>query len=263
MMTSSRRSTVTSTGTPPTTAVTDPGSAEGTTAGSGTSAPSAVSGAATSSGSDVVVVAESDVDVDKEVLGDDVASVVVVEDLDICACARVVAVLIPPETVVGEAMVVEVSLTRAEDGAVVVVVVEVVVVLGTVATIAFGEPVNVVWVFPAISDTPKLESTVSVDVTAPPPATAVDLAFIVQTVPLVCTTDSMDAILVNTKSTPFVREIVEQSIGSLPVIRNDMSDVADVAATTESVTVGAVSSMTTVPDDETERFPTGSTEYAL
>ena len=94
----------------------------------------------------MVVVVEV-VDGDTEDVGDDALSVVVVDDLEICVCARVVAVLIPPETVVGEAIVVEVSLMRAEAGAVVVVVVEVVevvVVVGTVATIDFGEPVSVV-----------------------------------------------------------------------------------------------------------------------
>lgn len=222
-----------------------------------------MSGTAIGAGSAVVVVVDSDVDGDTEDVGDDALSVVVVDDLEICVCARVVAVLIPPETVVGEAIVVEVSLTRTPAGAVVVVVVEVVevvVVVGTVATIDFGEPASEIWVFPAMSDTPKLESAVSVDVIAPPPATAVDFALTVQTLALVCTTDSMDAMLVKEKSTPFVREIVEQSIGSLPVIRNDMSAVFDVAETTESVTVGAVSSITTVPDDAAERFPTGSTE---
>jgi len=54
---------------------------------------------------------------------------------------------------------------------------------GTVTVIDCGEPVNVVWALPAVSATENEAAAVNVDVTAPPPAVAVEVAVIVHTVP--------------------------------------------------------------------------------
>ena len=75
---------------------------------------------------------------------------------------------------------------------------------------------------PAVSETENVPDAVSVEVTAPPPATAVDVAFTVHTVLLVCTTDAMVEIpAVRTKSVPVsavaVVDSVAQSSPSLPV----------------------------------------------
>ena len=85
-----------------------------------------------------------------------------------------------------------------------------------------GEPVKVVFALPAVSATEKVPDAVSVDVTAPPPAVAVEVAFTVQTVLLVCTIDVIaDNPAVNTKSVPLivvaVVDSVAQSRPSLPV----------------------------------------------
>ena len=45
-----------------------------------------------------------------------------------------------------------------------------------------GAEVSVVWLFPAISEREKEPAAASVEVVAPPPSTAVDVAAIVQTV---------------------------------------------------------------------------------
>lgn len=118
-------------------------------------------------------------------------------------------------------------------GATVVVVVDVDVVVtvppppppagaGTVTVIDCGEPVSVVFALPAVSVTEKVPDAVIVDVTAPPPAVAVEVAFTVQTVLLVCTIDVIaDNPAVSTKSVPLnavaVVDSVAQSRPSLPV----------------------------------------------
>ena len=85
-----------------------------------------------------------------------------------------------------------------------------------------GEPVNVVFALPAVSVTEKLAAAVNVDTTAPPPAVAVDVAFTVHTVLLVCAIDAIaDNPAVSTKSVPVVAvavvDSVAQSRPSLPV----------------------------------------------
>jgi len=93
---------------------------------------------------------------------------------------------------------------------------------GTVTVTDCGEPVRVVFALPAVSATEKVPDAVSVDVTAPPPAVAVEVAFTVQTVLLVCTIDVIaDNPAVSTKSVPpiavAVVDSVAQSRPSLPV----------------------------------------------
>jgi hypothetical protein len=58
----------------------------------------------------------------------------------------------------------------------------VVTVAGTVTVIDCGEPVRVVFALPAWSETENDAAAVRVDVTAPPPAVAVEVAVTVQTV---------------------------------------------------------------------------------
>ena len=95
-----------------------------------------------------------------------------------------------------------------------------------------------------MSVTENVPAAVRVDVTAPPPSTAVDVAVIVQTVDEVWTIPVIAEIPVRVKSVPAVVESVEQSIASLPVTVKVI--VADplVAADAARVTVGAVASIT-------------------
>ena len=51
-----------------------------------------------------------------------------------------------------------------------------------VTEMVFGDPVSVVWALPAGSVMEKLEAAVNVDDTAPPPATAEEVAFTVHKV---------------------------------------------------------------------------------
>lgn len=93
---------------------------------------------------------------------------------------------------------------------------------GTVTVIDCGEPASTVLALPAVSATEKVPDAVSVDVTAPPPAVAVEVAFTVQTVLLVCTIDEIaDNPAVSTKSVPLIAvavvDSVAQSRPSLPV----------------------------------------------
>jgi hypothetical protein len=111
-----------------------------------------------------------------------------------------------------------------------VVVVDVVVVVvaptlggaGTVTVTDCGEAVNVVCALPAVSDTENDAAAANDDTTAPPPAIAVDVAFTVHTVLLVCTIDVIaDNPAANTKSVPAIAvavvDSVAQSSPSLPV----------------------------------------------
>ena len=103
----------------------------------------------------------------------------------------------------------------------------------------------------------------SVATTVAPPAVADVCAVIVHTVDDVCVIDEIEEMPDQEKSTSSVRDNVEQSIASSPVTRNDADDVELVEETAVNVTVGAVSSIVTVPLDADDNKPTGSTAYTL
>jgi hypothetical protein len=90
---------------------------------------------------------------------------------------------------------------------------------------------------------PNEAAAVSVDVTEPLPAVAVEVALTVHTVELVCTTDEIKEIPAKSKSTPADVETVAQSIASLPVMVKLMVATADDDVGAPSVTVGAVKSI--------------------
>jgi hypothetical protein len=126
-----------------------------------------------------------------------------------------------------------------------------------------GEPVRDVCVLPAVSATLNDVARVSVEVTAPLPAVAVDVALTVHTVDDVCTTDEIKEIPVRSKSIPAVVETVAQSIASLPVIVKLIAATAEVNAEAASVRVGAVWStvdefVTLVAASETASLPAES-----
>jgi len=106
---------------------------------------------------------------------------------------------------------------------VVVVVVDVVVVVtgaggaGIVTVIVCGEPDSVVLALPATSDTENDPAAVKIELTATPPATAVDVALIVHTVDVVCTIEAIAEIPVSVKWTLATVDKVPQSSPSLPV----------------------------------------------
>lgn len=100
-----------------------------------------------------------------------------------------------------------------------------------------------------ISVITNVAALVSVEVTAAPPATAVDRAVMVHTVADVCTILVISAIFVNEKSTSAVGDSVLQSIASFPVTVNRTALVVAVAATTARVTVGAIESGTVTTVD--------------
>jgi hypothetical protein len=122
-----------------------------------------------------------------------------------------------------------------------------------------GDPVRVVMALPAVSVTENVPAAVSVEVTAPPPALAVDVTFTVHTVALVCTMDEIAEIpAVSTKSVPVnavaVVDNVAQSRPSLPVTVKLMDSDVEVAPERAKVTVvGAVRSM--VMDSDVESGP--------
>ena len=95
----------------------------------------------------------------------------------------------------------------------------------------------------------NVAALVSVEVTAAPPATAVDRAVMVHTVADVCTILVISAIFVTEKSTSAVVDSVLQSIASFPVTVNRIALVVAVAATTARVTVGAIESGTVTTVD--------------
>jgi len=114
-----------------------------------------------------------------------------------------------------------------------------------VTVIVCGELVSVVWLLPAVSVTLKLAAAVSVEVVAPLPAVALDVAVTVHTVEDVCTMRSMAEMLVRSKSVPAVVDRVEHVIASLPVTVKVIVRAVEVAAERASVTeVGAVVSTT-------------------
>ena len=120
---------------------------------------------------------------------------------------------------------------------------------GIVTVINCGEPAREVLALPAISATENEPAAVNVETTAPPPAVAVELAFTVQTVAVVCTIEVMAEIPVRSKSTPGVVSIVVQSMFSLPERVNEIDDVDDVVEETPRVSSGAVESIVTVPTE--------------
>jgi hypothetical protein len=138
-------------------------------------------------------------------------------------------------------------------------------VAGTVTTIACGEPERVVWALPATSLTENVPTAaVRVDVTAPPPAVAVDVAVIVHTVPDVCAIDEIAEIPVNVKSVPAVVDSVVQSRSSEPVTVKVIIALDEVVADAAIVTlVGAVESTVTVPVEAVDRLSMASTAYTL
>ena len=153
--------------------------------------------------------------------------------------------------VVGAAVVVVVVV---DDVVVVVVVDDVVVVVvtgaspptpaaaGTVTVTNCGEPVNTVCAFPTESVIENDPAAASVDTVAPPPATAVDVTFIVHMADDVCTIESIVKIFVKVKSAPATVDNVEHVTSSEPVIVKLID--AEIAVTDEaaSVTVGATAS---------------------
>ena len=113
---------------------------------------------------------------------------------------------------------------------------------GTVTEVLWGDAVRVVCALPTASVIENDPAAVKVDVTAAPPADAVEVAVTVQIVDEVCAIEEMAEMPVNVKSVPSVTDNVVQSNASSPVIVNVMVAVDDVAAEAASVTVGAVAS---------------------
>jgi hypothetical protein len=134
---------------------------------------------------------------------------------------------------------------------------------GIVTVINCGEPAREVLALPAISATENEPAAVNVETTAPPPAVAVELAFTVQTVAVVCTIEVMAEIPVRSKSTPGVISIVVQSMFSLPERVNEIDDVDDVVEETPRVSSGAVESIVTVPTEAADTLLAESAAYTL
>ena len=113
---------------------------------------------------------------------------------------------------------------------------------GTVTVTNCGEPVNTVCAFPTESVIENDPAAASVDTVAPPPATAVDVTFIVHMADDVCTIESIVKIFVKVKSAPATVDNVEHVTSSEPVIVKLID--AEIAVTDEaaSVTVGATAS---------------------
>lgn len=109
-----------------------------------------------------------------------------------------------------------------------------------------GEPVKVLRAFPAGSETENDPAAVSVEVTAPPPAVAVEVAVIVQRVFEVWAIDEIAEMpAVRVKSVPAVVESEVQSSCSLPVTVNVIVDDEAVVEAARVAVVGTVASMTT------------------
>jgi hypothetical protein len=109
-----------------------------------------------------------------------------------------------------------------------------------VTVIVCGEPVRVVWALPAVSVIENDAAAVSVEVTAAPPAVAVDVAVTVHTVDEVWAIPVIAEIPVKSKSVPVVVDKVEHVTSSVPVTVKVMVADDDVAADLANVTVGAV-----------------------
>ena len=91
------------------------------------------------------------------------------------------------------------------------------VVSAIVTKVDFGEFVKVVCAFPAVSVIENKPDAAIVAVAVSPSNVAVDMAVIVQTVGEVWAIPDNEDTPVYVKSVPLAVEIVEQSIGSLPV----------------------------------------------
>jgi hypothetical protein len=98
---------------------------------------------------------------------------------------------------------------------------------------------------PAVSVIPNVPAAVKLELTVPPPAVAVEVAVMVQTVVEVCTMPVIAEMFVKVKSAP-VPEVdkVEQVMFSLPVTVNVIVPDVEVDADAANVTVGAVVSST-------------------
>ena len=97
---------------------------------------------------------------------------------------------------------------------------------------------------PAVSVIENDAAAVKVEVTAPPPAVAVDVAVIVHTVDEVCAMLVIPEMPVKVKSVPDTVDKVEQVMSSLPVTVKVIVAEDEVAADLAKVTVGAVVSIT-------------------
>ena len=96
---------------------------------------------------------------------------------------------------------------------------------------------------PAVSVIEKVLARAKVDVTAPPPGVAVEVAVIVQVVVFDCAT-AIAEIFVNVKSVPSVVDKVAQFMASSPVTVKVIAWVLAVAEARAKVKVGAVVSAT-------------------
>jgi len=102
---------------------------------------------------------------------------------------------------------------------------------------------------PAVSVIPNVPAAVKLELTVPPPAVAVDVAVMVQTVVEVCTMPVIAEMFVKVKSVPDTVDNVEHVIASLPVTVNVIVPEVEVDADAANVTVGAVvSAIVTVVD---------------
>ena len=102
---------------------------------------------------------------------------------------------------------------------------------------------------PAVSVIPNVPAAVKLELTVPPPAVAVDVAVMVQTVDEVCTIPVKAEMFVKVKSVPDTVDNVEHVIASLPVTVNVIVPDVEVDADAANVTVGAVvSAIVTVVD---------------
>ena len=96
---------------------------------------------------------------------------------------------------------------------------------------------------PAVSVIPNVPAAVKLELTVPPPAVAVDVAVMVQTVDEVCTIPVKAEMFVKVKSVPDTVDNVEHVIASLPVTVNVIVPEVEVDAERARVTVGAVVSI--------------------
>ena len=93
---------------------------------------------------------------------------------------------------------------------------------------------------PAVSVIENEPAAVKLELTVAPPAVAVEVAVIVQTVAEVCTMPVIAEILLKVKSVPEEVDKVEQVMSSLPVTVKVIVAELEVAAERNRVTVGAV-----------------------
>ena len=99
---------------------------------------------------------------------------------------------------------------------------------------------------PAVSVIPNVPAAVKLELTVPPPAVAVEVAVMVQTVAEVCTMPVIAEMFVKVKSVPELVDKVEHVIFSLPVTVKVIVAEVEVEAERSRVTVGAVVSAAVV-----------------